>query len=243
MPGTPILILGDEGTGKSSSLRNLPAEQTVIITPNNKPLPFRGSSKKYVWKTPENKGNVYQTASLKQVEDIVAKQAAKPEVKYIVIEDFTQYQTHRITSDAFVADESFTKWQLFAKDISRIIAAANAIQKEVYVFFMSHVNIGKDGVSKFATTGKMLDDNIKPQGWFAYVFHTDVVEKRNGKDFEYDYVFQTNRSPSKSAKTPPGMFPFRIPNNLMLVVKGIEAYNTSQPLPDYEKLEQEFQKI
>jgi len=37
-----IGILGDSGKGKTTSLRNLDPEETVIINVSGKPLPFRG---------------------------------------------------------------------------------------------------------------------------------------------------------------------------------------------------------
>lgn len=37
-----IAIVGQSGTGKSSSLRNLNAEETFIINVASKPLPFKG---------------------------------------------------------------------------------------------------------------------------------------------------------------------------------------------------------
>ena len=45
--GKLILVVGASGSGKSTSIRNLDPESTYIITPNSKPLPFRGSRKKY----------------------------------------------------------------------------------------------------------------------------------------------------------------------------------------------------
>lgn len=43
-----IAIVGESGTGKSTSLRNLNSEETFIISTTGKPLPFRGWRKKYI---------------------------------------------------------------------------------------------------------------------------------------------------------------------------------------------------
>ena len=45
--GNMILVIGDPGTGKSTAIEGLDPKSTVIIKPNNKQLPFRGSSKLY----------------------------------------------------------------------------------------------------------------------------------------------------------------------------------------------------
>ena len=47
------LILGQSGTGKSTSLRNLDPRNVLLIQVIKKPLPFRSPNWKYI--TPENK--------------------------------------------------------------------------------------------------------------------------------------------------------------------------------------------
>ena len=41
-----IMILGESGTGKSTSIENLDPKETFIIQVVNKPLPFRGYKSK-----------------------------------------------------------------------------------------------------------------------------------------------------------------------------------------------------
>ena len=43
-----IAIVGQTGTGKSTSFENLDPKETVIIACTNKPLPFRGWKKNYI---------------------------------------------------------------------------------------------------------------------------------------------------------------------------------------------------
>ena len=53
-----IMILGESGTGKSTSIENLDPKETFIIQVVNKPLPFRGYKTKYSLRNKENpKGN------------------------------------------------------------------------------------------------------------------------------------------------------------------------------------------
>ena len=47
MAAETIAIVGESGTGKSTSLRNLNPEETFIISTTGKPLPFRGWKRKY----------------------------------------------------------------------------------------------------------------------------------------------------------------------------------------------------
>ena len=42
-----VMILGESGSGKSTSLKNLPSEETFVIQVTPKMLPFKGANKKY----------------------------------------------------------------------------------------------------------------------------------------------------------------------------------------------------
>ena len=53
------LIIGNSGSGKSTSFRNLDPKETFIINPASKSLPFKGWKKKYTLLSKENlKGNM-----------------------------------------------------------------------------------------------------------------------------------------------------------------------------------------
>ena len=40
-----VLIMGESGTGKSTSMRNCDPATTAVVNPVGKPLPFKGSGK------------------------------------------------------------------------------------------------------------------------------------------------------------------------------------------------------
>ena len=59
-----VLIIADSGSGKSTSMRNLPAKETFIINIANKPLPFKGWKKDYTNISKDNpKGNMTSASS------------------------------------------------------------------------------------------------------------------------------------------------------------------------------------
>ena len=72
--GVPILILGESGSGKSSSLRNFEPDEVGIFNVASKPLPFRKPLKKV-----DRAG--YKT---------IIKALSKPSLKRYVIDD-SQY--------------------------------------------------------------------------------------------------------------------------------------------------------
>lgn len=84
-------IVGNSGTGKSTSIRTLNPETTFIINVARKPLPFKGARKNY---TPLRKegdkwvGNLYNTSDVDQIAKALHLiDAARPEIKTVIIED------------------------------------------------------------------------------------------------------------------------------------------------------------
>lgn len=79
-----ILVLGEPGSGKSVGIRNLDPSKTVILSPNNKDLPFKGGSAKY---NTENQ-NFFNVPNFESVQKMVEGVNAKMKhVNCLVIED------------------------------------------------------------------------------------------------------------------------------------------------------------
>lgn len=226
-----ILCEGKSGTGKSTSLENLPSETTILFTPNGKPLPFRGSRKMYVEGT-----NQFTTSSLTMLKSFLeTTPKAKPKTKYVIIDDFTHYFNARMMDSAFIAQNSggaaFAKWNVFAADVFAIIKeACEALPDTVEaVIIMHHTQINEDGMHGFKSSGKLLENTIDVVSYFTYVIHSLIKPKENG---EVDYVFLTNTDGIHEAKTPKGCFKDRfMPNDMMKIIEGIKAYE------DYEDVE------
>ena len=58
-----VFVVGESGTGKSSSLRNLNPDETVVINTDQKALPFKKFRDKYN----EDKGNYIQSSNVSDV--------------------------------------------------------------------------------------------------------------------------------------------------------------------------------
>ena len=84
-----IGCVGDSGSGKSTSLRNLDPASTFIINIIGKQLPFKGSRKKYVKYNPkENTGNYYETSDPDKVNKILTIISEKlPHIKNVILDD------------------------------------------------------------------------------------------------------------------------------------------------------------
>lgn len=87
-----IGIVGNSGSGKSTSLRNLDPTTTFIINVAGKPLPIKGYKKNYtpLKQTPDKKfeGNLYNTSDVTKIAQILKiVDKTRPDIKTVVIED------------------------------------------------------------------------------------------------------------------------------------------------------------
>ena len=90
MAAETILILGESGRGKTTSLRNLNPKETFIISTTSKPLPWKGWKKSYTkFDTKTNlEGNWAQCSKSTTIISLIKYINAKmPNIKNIVIDD------------------------------------------------------------------------------------------------------------------------------------------------------------
>lgn len=77
-----VFIVGESGTGKSSSLRNLNPEETVVINTDQKALPFKKFRDKYN----EDKGNYIQSSNVTDVLKKLSEVNKNSKVSTVVID-------------------------------------------------------------------------------------------------------------------------------------------------------------
>lgn len=201
------LILGESGTGKSTSLRNLDPAQTLLIQAIRKPLPFRSKD----WKPVKEGGNIIVTD---QASDII-KAMRKTTRQVIVIDDW-QY----ILANEYMrrTDETgYAKFTEIGRKAWDILTAASDLDAGKRVYILAHTQSDEHGRSRIKTIGKMLDEKITPEGMFSIVLNTAV---QNG-----NYLFATRNNGSNTTKSPIGLFDDElIDNDLAAVDAAIFTY-------------------
>ncbi len=208
------LVLGESGTGKSTSLRNMEPTETLLIQAIKKPLPFR--SKEWGYISNENKtGNILVSDSSGNIVHYMQK-TVRP---VIVIDDF-QY----ILANEFMRrseEKGYDKFSDIGKHAWDILSAANTLANGTRVYILSHSEQTEAGKIKAKTIGRMLDDKITVEGLFSIVLRTGVMND--------NYVFRTRNNGNDTVKTPMGMFESEhIDNDLMAVDKAITEYYFNQ---------------
>lgn len=213
-----ICIMGESGSGKTTSLRTLDPDSTLIIDCDKKGLSWRGWKKQY---SIERK-NYFATDNVTQVQGMMVKAAnSRPEIKTIVIDTI---------GSLMVADEmkrskekGYDKWLDLAVCIWNLIDAACLLRDDLTVCFMAHVQTDRDDAgylfSHIKTSGKKLD-KIVLESKFPIVLYA--------KGIDGQYFFETHAK-SSTAKSPLGLFEQdTIPNDLAAVIAAIEAYENEE---------------
>lgn len=208
----PVLVIGRSGSGKTYSLKNFTADEVGVISVEKGRLPFRSDIK--TLKVPADPTNgeakdagVINAAKYAWITSVIKKAKAKA----IVVDD-SQYLLVNELFDR-THEKNYEKFTDIAKHFRDLIHLINDLEDdEKIVYFLHHSETDADGRDKVKTIGKMLDEKVTVEGLF------DVVL------FCQDHKFFTQSNGQSTAKTPEGMFPLEIPNDLKMVDETIREY-------------------
>lgn len=222
--GFSVLVVGDSGTGKSRAIKNLDPKTTVIVSPNNKQLPFQGAAANYKEDINMFRENTF-SGVLSTIKQINTDPAAAY-VKTLILEDLTHYFSKRVMDEA--NQEGYGKWGKLAVDTFKaIIATENDLRSDLNMIIIAHVEANVDSygnsVITLQTPGKLLDKQIKIPSYFTYILHTAVTVDQ-GKP---TYQFLTNTDGIRLAKSPEGCFPQYIENDYQYVLNRIAEYQNT----------------
>ena len=231
MAAETIAIVGESGTGKSTSLRNLNPEETFIISTTGKPLPFRAWKKKYIPIKIEGKnvsGNYYVSSKWGQILKILQIiDKMMPQIKQVIIDDFQYVLSYEFVDRA--TEVGYTKFSELAQHAMEILRYSEKMREDCKMIFLTHSeNVGDNVNPKFVikTVGKLLSEKVTLEGLFTYIFFTKVSEGDSGR---MEYKLITNNDGTCVAKTSFGMFEdLEIDNDLNEIIHVIDAYNEGE---------------
>ena len=217
MNGMGVLLMGASGSGKSTSLRNLPAEETAIINITNKPMPFRNKDNKKIVCLKDFNADSYDEL-YKQI--IKAIQGTKKRI--VVVDDSSYMMSFENFEKA--TNKGYDKFTTMAKNYYDLIKSAISCDGEKIVYIITHEEI--DDVNQLyrpKTIGKMLSNQLVIEGLFSIVLRSLY---KNG-----EYIFQTQNDGTSVCKSPMDMFEQKeMPNDLYEVDKLIREYYGFKPL-------------
>lgn len=219
--GTPVLILGDSGAGKSYSLRNFTPDEVILLQCIPKMLPYRATGWKLNGKElPDGsvqRGNIIRFDAWDAVLDSINRMVLSKTRRVLVIDDFQVVMQHENMMRAY--QTGYQKYTEMADHVWQIIMAATRLPDDFRVYFLAHTE-ESDGKIRMKTTGKMLNEKLTPEGYFSIVLR---AIKKDGK-----HVFLIKGDDNDTAKAPPDLFPglTEMDNDLRAVDVAITEFMT-----------------
>ena len=217
-----VLIMGESGTGKSTSMRNCDPAITAVVNPVGKPLPFK---------------NHFETLdNVTDAREIIKymKEQVKAGKKLIVVDDF-QYIL-AIPYMNRIKETGWDKYNDFGANYFEIIDVCKDLPDDVVVAYMTHLETLDNGLTTVKLIGKLLREKITIEGLFTIVLRTGVYEAK--------YYFYTQNSGKDTVKSPLGMFQnYAIDNELNYVYDKIKNYYELGTYKSDEEMDKEDQKV
>ena len=210
--GIPVLIMGESGSGKSSSLRNFKPEEVAIFNVAGKPFPFR---------------NKFAALTVDDPRIIMAK-LKQNNMNCYVIDDSQYLMAFKLINR--LNDKGYEKYTEIAKDFRDLVdTIVKGTSNDTIVYFLHHSEQRDDGHYKAKTSGKMIDNWLTLEGLFSIV----LMATTDGKKHQ----FITQSDGTNTCKSPMEMFAAEIDNDLKFVDSTIREYYGLEKLGKVKKKE------
>lgn len=196
-----VFILGDSGSGKSTSLRNLKKDDVSVMSITGKELPFKTDIK------------VNSTRSYDSVRQWI-QSVDKP----IMVLDDANYLMSNFEFST-IGEQGYGKFARNALGMVQVFDAMISKESDQTFYVMAHTDKDPEtGQLSFKTTGKMVSEKYNPSG-----VTNIVLEAMFDADSE-EFVFRT-KADGRGVKSPLGMFKEpMVPNDLKEVNKIITEF-------------------
>lgn len=199
--GTPVLVIGKSGSGKSASLRNFGKDEIMLINVESKPLPFRGRF------TDTLNSDSYAVIG-KAFKGLSKKTVVIDDAGYLITNMFMRGHSTKGAGSAI-----FSFYNDLADRFWGMIKYIKTLPDDVNVYIMMHEESNDAGEIKPKTIGKMLDEKVCLEGMFTIVLRCLV---KDGKHY-----FCTQNDGNDISKSPMDMFSEQLIDNDLKAVDNI----------------------
>lgn len=211
--GISVLVYGKSGSGKSRALKNFAPDEILLVNPTGKRLPFPGGFR-FVLKSDNY--------------DLIKDWMGKMPMKTAVIDD-----AGYLLTNAFMRGHSAPKSGSSSFDLYNTIAdnfwdllqfIQYKLPEDVIVYLNMHETSTDFGETKLRTIGKLLDEKVCIEGLVTVCLRCMTDGTR--------HYFKTQSGGNDISKSPEGMFPTEIDNDLKAVDTRIREYWNMVPSDD-----------
>lgn len=210
-----ICIMGESGSGKTTSMRTLDPAITYYIDSDGKGLAWKGWRSQYS----TEKRNYVVSRDIPSIRDLIVNiSQKKPETKIIVIDTLNTCMVDKEVKG--MKESGYGKWIDLTQFVWDCIETAGQQRDDLTIIFVMHSETIRDDFgytfTRIKTNGRKLE-KIIPESLFGTVLLAKKTD--DGR-----YVFET-QSKNSTAKSPMGAFDsFEIDNDMGAVIKALEEY-------------------
>ena len=211
-----IAIMGESGSGKTTSMRNLDPASTLYIDCDKKGLSWKGWRKTFN----ADKKNYYCTDHPEMALQYLKMANERESAKHIKVIVFDTINGLMVADEMRrMREKNYDKWMDLAASIYNLIDYALTVREDLTPIFIAHTQTDHDDngymFTRIKTSGRKLD-KITLESKFSTVLLAKCLDGR--------YVFET-QSENSTAKSPMGAFTEKqIDNDITLVLKALEDF-------------------
>lgn len=210
-----IAVVGRSGMGKSTSLRNLDPNTTLIINWERKELPFKGSSK-----LPQ-----VRPKNIKEGLDIMDKYLTNDKVVTLVHDSFSAF-TDMLLEQAKALHSGYDVWSYYNQKIYEFFKKNKGYtdSKDRCVVILAHdESLTDEGgliLRRMKVKGKEWEGVTEKE--FDVVLWADCEIEPNKPP---EFFFKTITDGKVSAKSPMDMLESHEPNDMLQILQKIKKYD------------------
>lgn len=229
-----IAIMGESGSGKTTSLRNLPPKETFYIDADGKGLSWKGWAKDYSTKNgnyarTDDPDTILRMMMVVNGENIIGMpdpntgktlEIDKPQkqFKYLVVDTLNAIMIAEEMRRS--KEKGYDKWMDLATSVYNIVKYAGKLRDDLTIIFLAHTETVAEEtgymLTRIATSGRKLQ-KIKLETMLNTVLLAKAIDG--------EYKFITHSDGSTTAKTPMGAFADdAIENDIMIVLDALKEY-------------------
>lgn len=208
-----IGIMGESGSGKTTSMRNLDPKTTYYIDADLKGLSWKGWKKTF---NVEAKNYIKCNDKDKVLFILRGISEKRPDIKTVVIDTMNGIMI--ADEMARMKEKGYDKWTDLAVAVMGVMDAALDARDDLNVVMVFHTQTVRDDNGNTWTTIKTNGQKLG-----KIVLESKLPIVLLAKCVDGNYIFETQANNS-TAKSPMGMLDKQIPNDVSAVIEALKKY-------------------
>lgn len=210
-----ICVMGESGSGKTTSMRNLDPSTTCYIDCDGKGLAWKGWRSQYS----KEKKNFFSTRDLPAIANALERISKdRPEIKIVVIDTLNTCMVDKEVKS--MSQKGYDKWIDLTQFVWSVVETAGRLREDLTAIIVMHSETIRDDLgysfTRIKTNGRKLEKVI-----LESLFGTVLLAKRTD---DGQYIFET-QAKNSTAKSPMGAFDtLEIPNDMCAVLDALNEF-------------------